>query len=74
MTRLQALAAGCFVVQAGTAFVLGAGGATDLLGPYAFLGLGALNAMLGAGLLVLPSIKSSATIVRPPGDIEPPRG
>lgn len=73
MTRLQALAAGCFIVQAGTAFVLAAGGANALLGALAFLGIGALNAMLGAALLVLPSVRSSATIVRPPGDVEVPK-
>lgn len=77
MTRLQTIAALCFVAQLGVSFVIGAGNVATLLSPYVLLSLGALNAMLGGALLILPSVKSSATIIRQTGDIEPalpPRG
>lgn len=71
MTRLQIIAVVAFIAQAATAYLLSQG--STLLAPQTLLVLGAVNAALGASLLVLPSVKSSATIVRPAGDIEVPK-
>lgn len=70
MTRLQILASICFVLQLGVSFVISSATSATLLTPYVLLVLGAVNAMLAGALLILPSVKSSATIVRRPGDIE----